>query len=84
MTEDWPHLKPISPHLMNYQINVKEGLLIGSNCPKTIMPREVIPANENELYAQRTDLGWGVISNVSKHSNNGDGDQLVITQSDHE
>ncbi len=28
------------------------------------MPREVIPGKSNEPYAQRTDLGWGVIGSV--------------------
>ena len=79
MTEDWSHRKPNTPHLMNRQIDVKVELLIGSNCPKTIMLREVIPGRENERYAQiRTDFGWGIISNVSKHSYDGAGDQLVI------
>ena len=54
------------------------GLLIGSNCPDAIMPREVIPGNPNEPYAQRTKLGWGIIGNVNKYSNDGDEGNSVI------
>ena len=41
-------------------------LLIGSNCSQAIVPREVIPGKQNEPYAQRTDLVWGIIGNVGK------------------
>ena len=30
------------------------------------MPREIIPGNDNGPYAQRTELGWGIIGNVTK------------------
>ena len=32
----------------------------------------------NRAYAQRTELGWGIIGNVSKHSSDGDEDNSVI------
>ena len=78
MTESWPHLTSIAPHLMSHQGDVEVGLLIGSNCPDAIILREVIPGNPNTPYAQRTKLGWGIIGNVSKYSNDGDEGNSVI------
>ena len=63
---------------MSHQGDVEVGLLIGSNCPDAIMPREVIPGNPNEPYEQRTKLGWGIIGNVNKYSNDGDEGNSVI------
>ena len=64
MAQPWPHLDSIAHHLVPLQTDVSVGLLIGSNCSQAIMPREVIPGKPNEPYAQRTDLGWGIIGNV--------------------
>ena len=41
------------------------GLLIGLNCPRAIKPLEVIPGKDNDPYAKRTALGWGIIGLVS-------------------
>ena len=46
---------------MPYQHDVDMGLLIGANCTKAIKPREVIPGADDDPYAVRTTLGWGVI-----------------------
>ena len=46
---------------MPYQHNVDVGLLRGVNCTKAIKPREVIPGADDDPYAVRTTLGWGVI-----------------------
>ena len=66
MVNQWPHLVPIANSLTPYQHNVEVGLLIGSNCPRAIMRRKIIPGNDNEPYAQKTDLGWGIVGNVSR------------------
>ena len=67
MTSQWPHLASIEEKLMPHQHNIEVGLLIGSNCSRAIMPREIIPAGpDNGSYAQRTDLGWGIIGNITK------------------
>ena len=67
MTSQWPHLASIERKLMPYQHDIEVGLLIGSNCSRAIMPREIIPAGPDDgPYAQRTDLGWGIIGNITR------------------
>jgi len=46
---NWAHTKKIAGQLMPYRDDVKVGLLIGSNCARVIVPREVIPGNWNQL-----------------------------------
>ena len=60
----WEHLKPIASKLMPYRSDLEVGLLIGTNCPKAIKPREVIPGADNDPYEIRTDLGWGIVGRV--------------------
>ncbi len=79
MVKPWRHLHSIARHLVPLQTDINVGLLIGSNCPQAIMPREVIPGKSNEPYAQRTDLGWGVIGNVGGAVVNEDNDSSSIT-----
>ena len=45
------------------------GLLIGLNCPRAIKPLEVIPGKEDDPYAKKTALGWGVIGAVRPLTN---------------
>ena len=59
--KEWPHLKRIEEHLLPYQHDAYVGLLIGANCTKAIKPREVIPGADDDPYAVRTMLGWGII-----------------------
>ena len=44
--------------------DIEIGLLIGLNCSCAIKPLEVIPGKENDPYAKRTALGWGIIGAV--------------------
>jgi hypothetical protein len=48
--------------MIPYHNNVEVGILIGLiSCSKAIKPKEIIPGREDEPYAMRTALGWGVI-----------------------
>ena len=49
---------------MPYKDDMDVGLLLGINCASAIKPREVIPGNDNDPYAKRTALGWGIIGTV--------------------
>ena len=62
----WPHLQEVSQKLYPYQENIDIGLLIGFNCSVALLPREVITAGDNDPYAIRTTLGWGVTGVVTK------------------
>ena len=71
---NWPHLLRIADQLMPYREDVEVGLLIGANCARAIKPTEVIPGREDDPYAKKTSLGWGVIGvvnpNKSEEDNN--------------
>ena len=63
MARSWSHLEPIADHLMD--LNPCEvGLLIGYNCSKCLIPREVIPPVGDGPFGQKTDLGWGIVGIV--------------------
>ena len=40
------------------------AILIGNNLPSAIRPREVIAGNDDEPYAQKSILGWGIVGVV--------------------
>lgn len=44
--------------------DIKVGLLIGLNCSRAIKPLEVIPGKQDDPYAKKTALGWGIIGAV--------------------
>jgi len=60
----WPCLHRISEMIMPLNEALEVGLLIGLNIPRAIKPLEVIPGKEDDPYAKKTALGWGVIGNV--------------------
>ena len=62
----WDHLNCIAEELMPYREDVQVGMLIGTNCPKAIKPRAVIPGGDNDPYGIKTDLGWGIVGRVCK------------------
>ena len=65
----WPHLERLSRQLMPNRQDVEVGLLVGANCTRAIKPREVIPGADDDPYAMKTTLGWGVIGNASPKEN---------------
>ncbi|KAJ8404442.1 hypothetical protein AAFF_G00337090 [Aldrovandia affinis] len=56
----WPHLEHIADEIAPQQ-SCDVGLLIGYNCPQALVPRQVVSGEENQPFAQRTDLGWSVV-----------------------
>ena len=66
VAREWQHLKPIADKLTPYHPDAEIFILIGNNCPKAIRPREIVASEDDEQYAQRTVLGWGVIGRDCK------------------
>jgi hypothetical protein len=64
----WSHLEKIAEFFMPFRNDVVVGLLIGTNCARANKPREIIPGNDDDSYAKRTALGWGIIGIVNKES----------------
>ena len=65
----WPHLKTISKELSPYESKVDVGLLVGYNCSAALLPRQVIVAGDDEPFAVRTILGWGITGTMSSSEN---------------
>jgi len=68
MADRWPYLRPMIGNLMP-KSSCGVGLLIGYNCPRALVPRDVIPPVGNGPFAQRTDLGWGIVGLISGDGN---------------
>ena len=64
VARQWDHLKEVADQLPPYQPALEISLLIGNNVPCVTRPREVVAGNENEPYAQRSLLGWGIIGTI--------------------
>ena len=64
----WPHLESIASYLMPLDTEAEVGLLIGANCARAIKPHEVILGNDDDPYAKRTALGWGIIGEINVQS----------------
>ena len=63
---EWEHLVRIAEDIIPYQPGVEISLLLGSNCPQAIRPREICAGKEDEPYGQKSLLGWGIIGQVCK------------------
>ena len=74
----WPHLEKIAAQIAPYQTDVEIGILIGSDCPRAIMPREIIPGEDDTPYALRSDPGLGIIGTVFQPLSREDGDEDEI------
>lgn len=63
--EKWRYLSQVK--IPDIDANV--GLLIGSNAPEILEPKQVIPSQNGGPYATRTTLGWMVNGPLGKSSN---------------
>ncbi|CAB4016733.1 Hypothetical predicted protein [Paramuricea clavata] len=72
------HLQKIAEFLMPFRNDVVVGLLIGTNCARAIKPREIIPGNDDDPYAKRTALGWGIVGIVKAKVNEESDENYVV------
>ncbi|XP_003725647.1 uncharacterized protein LOC100889672 [Strongylocentrotus purpuratus] len=64
--EGWTHLQYVAPEIPALQ-GCEVGMLIGYNCSRALVPRQVLTGTDTEPYAVRTDLGWSIVgSSASK------------------
>ena len=71
VVHDWPHLRQLSNELVPLQ-EVEIGLLIGYDCPRALLPRDVIPPEGEGPFGLKTDLGWSVVGLISSSPTNED------------
>ena len=73
----WSHLEKIAESFMSFRKNVEVGLLIGTNCTRAIKPQEIIPGNDDP-YAKRTALSWGIIGIVEAKVNKESDESFLV------
>ena len=79
MARKWPHLEKIANHLMPLS-ECDVGLLIGYNCPRALVPRDVVPAPEGSgPFGQKTDLGWGIVGMIDPNKIHDDDDEIGVS-----
>ena len=61
VAENWQHLRRIKDKIPPLDETLDVGILIGSNCPRAIKPKEVISGKAQDPYAIRTLLGWCIV-----------------------
>lgn len=71
IAKTWTHLSAIADKLLPLK-DCEIGLLIGYNCPRALMPRDVIPPDDDGPFAQKTDLGWGIVGIDTNHESEDD------------
>ena len=62
----WPHLRCLISQLKPL-VNCEVGLLIGCNCSRAVVSRDVIHPRDGGLYVQKTDLDWGIVGIVDRN-----------------
>ena len=61
IADRWQHLKRIRDKLSPLDESLSIGVLIGSNCPQAIKPKEVIAGKSEDPYAVKSLLGWCIV-----------------------
>ncbi|RUA07048.1 MAG: hypothetical protein DSY43_00675 [Gammaproteobacteria bacterium] len=61
LVRNWQHLKKIADCIPDRLQDSRVGLLIGTNCPKAMEPKDVVPCPGNGPYAVLTFAGWTVV-----------------------
>ena len=64
VARSWKHLEAVSRQMVPFHDSADVAILIGNNLPSAIRPREVIAGNDDEPYAQKSILGWGIVGVV--------------------
>ncbi|XP_028418430.1 uncharacterized protein LOC114543776 [Dendronephthya gigantea] len=57
----WKHLERVSEQVPPYLADVRIGLLIGTNCPKAIEPRDFVASSNGGPFVMLTFAGWTIV-----------------------
>ena len=71
---DVGNIEAVSRQIVPFHDSTDVAILIGNNLPSAIRPREVIAGNDDEPYAQKSILDWGIVGVVGSSKK---GDVLV-------
>ena len=77
--QKWPHLDRIKDKLLPLQEDMEIGILMGCNCPKALKLQEVILGRDEDPYAIRTLLGWGIIGPIVPTNSTSDEEEGNLT-----
>ena len=67
----WTHLAAVADE-MPKMMDCGVGLVIGYDCSRALVPRQVIAGGDYEPYAIKTDLGWSIVGSASQCLNSKD------------
>ena len=62
---EWDHLNHLQDKIPPYFPDAEIGLLLGTNCPMAVKPRDIVSTEGDEPWAVRTSLGWGIVGRTS-------------------
>ena len=58
--------------ILSDELDIPIGLLIGYNCAQALIPKDVVSSQREGLFAQQSELGWGLIGFVDSSYGNDD------------
>jgi hypothetical protein len=78
----WKHLERVVEQVHPYMENVKIGLLIGTNCPQVIEPRDFVASNNGGPFAVLTFAGWTIVGPLylSDNENEVDCHRIIVQE----
>ena len=73
LIKQWKHLSEVAKKIPEFEPDLEIGLLIGSNCPSTLEPLEVVPCQSDGPFALRLRHGRTVSGPLRIRTNYGKG-----------
>ena len=69
LSRKWQPLKRVAEQVPTYMTNVKIGLLIRTNCPKAIEPKDFVASKNGGPFAVLTFAGWTIVGPLCMSNN---------------
>lgn len=61
LSRKWKHFERVAEQVPPYMKDVKIGLLVGTNCPKAIEPKDFVASKNGGPFAVLTFAGWTIV-----------------------